>query len=122
MTKAAYHQTSKAPLATEVDHARMAAILAKHQRPKVDIEVAPPVVQTPKAEPLEWEAPKPGGRGYYSLCHRYSVCSVTVAGHDFYETHKRASDGWCYYQIASGLKSFDEAEARAQADANGSVT
>lgn len=120
MAKATYHPTSKAPLATEVDHARMAAILAKHSRRKVEVHV-PEVVESPKEKlpALEWEAPrKATDRGYYSVCRRYSVCSITIAGHDIFEAWKLAGGGAWYYQLAHGLKSFEQAEAVAQADAD----
>lgn len=128
MTKAAYHPTNRQPLATDVDYARMDAILAKHAKRNDDrassgypessgtAELIPPELR-PAPVPLEWE-PREERRGYYTLCKRYSVCSVTVAGHDFYQAHKRASDGWCYFALDGNPKSFDEAEALAQADAN----
>lgn len=118
MAKAAYHPTSKAPLATDVDQARMAAILAKHSSPKVSVTV-PEAAQSPKAklQPLEWE-PQEGRRGYYSLCKRYSVACVTIAGHDYFEASKLAGGGAWYYPLAQRLKSFEQAEAIAQADAD----
>lgn len=120
MTKAAYHPTSKAPLATEVDHARMQAILAKHAAPKIQVQVEK-AGETPKAEPLKWFAPYPGSRGYYSQCHRYAVASVTVYGREYFETSKLNGNSTWYYPLAQGLKSFAEAEERAQADANGAL-
>lgn len=116
--KAAYHQTNREPLATEVDQARMAAILAKHSRPKVEIK-PPEVGEPPKAKPrLEWEPLAPNARGYYSLCKRYSVCSITIAGHELFEAYKLAGGNAWFHQLAQGLKSFAEAERCAQADAD----
>jgi|SRR6185436_12406049 len=118
MTKAAYHQTSKAPLATEVDYARMDAILARHRQPKLQL---PEVVgESPKEKlpALEWE-PVEGRRGYYSLCKRYAVSSVTVAGREYFEASKLAGGGAWYYPLAQRLRSFAEAERIAQADAYG---
>ena len=71
----------------------------------------------PAAPPLKWDVHKlPKARGYYSLCKRYSVCSITVAGHEYYEAYKLAKGGCWFTQIARGLKSFAEAEAACEAE------
>ena len=66
---------------------------------------------------LEWAPASPNARGYYSVCRRFSVCSITVAGHEYYEAYKLAKGGCWFTQIARGLKSFAEAEAVCEADA-----
>lgn len=117
-----YHRTSRAPLATEVDVARMhaklqakLALAAKSAEiPQKDaLETAERPVSRP---PLEWLDPEPGKRGYYDTGRRYSVCDVTISGVTYWETWKLAGGGAWFRQLAVGLRSDAAARAAAQTD------
>ena len=114
------------PLAGEAEIERMHAKLrakvsgssVEQQSARVahnhEAEGANPSAATPL---LKWDAQAPKARGYYSFCKRYSVASVTIAGHEYFEAFKLAKGGCWFTQIARGLKSFAEAEAVCEADA-----
>ena len=65
---------------------------------------------------LEWLDPAPGSRGFYDTGRRYSVCSITIAGREYFETWKLAKGGAWFTQIDCMLKTEDLARAAAQKD------
>ncbi len=98
-------------------HAKLRGKLAANlaERPQKDaFDSAESAVARP---PLEWLDPAPGSRGYYDTGKRYSICSITMAGHEFWETWKLAGGGAWFHQIAVGLKTEAQARAAAEADA-----
>lgn len=116
-----YHRTSKAPLASDADIARMHQKLAEKvsaaesRRPPFPASggVVAPDVAKPK---LEWLAAEPGKNGYYSICRRYSICWVTMSGVTSWEAWKLAGGSAWFRQLEVGRRSEAEARAAAQRD------
>lgn len=67
---------------------------------------------------LEWQSPRAEERGYKSTNNQYSVCSITIDGHETWQAWKLAPQAAWFAPLATGLA--DEASAReiAQADAD----
>lgn len=63
---------------------------------------------------LEWNDKRTEDRGYRSKCGKYSVCSITIDGHERWEAWKMVPGGAWFRPIAINLAS--ETAAREQCE------
>lgn len=96
----------QAPLATPEDHARMAAVLAKHAKPKVEVS---------REVQLEWLPKVPGRAWLETKCLRYTLTACKVDGEYVYTAFRRAEPQ--AVNLGSNVNA-DIARAFAHADAN----
>jgi len=69
---------------------------------------------------LEWRDKRTDERGYRSVCNRYSVCSVTLDGEEFWQAWKLVPGG-AWFAPLSLTNSEAGARAAAELDAETAV-